>query len=138
MRDVFPHPYTESSARAFLDLVGAQSPTTSFAIATDSEAIGGAGVTINRDVHRLTAELGYWLGEPFWGRGIATETVVKFTDYAFEAFGLKLIYAEAYATNLKSCRVLEKAGFELEGRLRASAIKDGRLLDQFLYALVRL
>jgi ribosomal-protein-alanine N-acetyltransferase len=137
MRDLFPHPYTEASAYAFMELVALQSPTTFFAIATKAEAIGGVGVTLKQDVHRLTAELGYWLGEPYWGKGIMTEAVGKFTEYAFEAFDLKRIYAEAYATNVTSCRVLEKAGFEFEGRLRSSAIKDGVVLDQLLFARIR-
>ena len=137
MRDAFPHPYTEASAQAFLDAVSRQDPTTFFAIATPTEAIGGIGITLNRDVHRFTAEMGYWLGEPYWGKGIMTETVSKFTEYAFECFPLVRIYAEPYANNSPSCRVLEKAGYVLEGRLRNSAIKDGRILDQFMYSQVR-
>jgi RimJ/RimL family protein N-acetyltransferase len=81
--------------------------------------------------------MGYWLAEPYWGKGIMTETVARFTDYAFAQFRLVRIYAEPYAHNSASCRVLEKAGYVLEGRLRSSAIKDGRILDQFLYAQVR-
>lgn len=137
MRDAFPHPYTAASAQAFLEIVAAQNPVTFFAIATPEEAMGGIGVTLSQDVHRLTAEVGYWLGEPYWGKGIMTETVVEFTGYSFDRFGLFRIYAEPYADNAASCRVLEKAGYTLEGRLRASVIKDGRILDQFLYARVR-
>jgi RimJ/RimL family protein N-acetyltransferase len=110
LRDAFPHPYTEATAAAFLEMVGCQSPTTFFAIATQEEAIGGIGVSLNQDVHRLTAEMGYWLGEPYWGRGLMTEAVAKFTEYAFESFKLMRIYAEPYASNPSSCRVLEKAG----------------------------
>jgi len=138
MRDAFPHPYTEASAHAFLELAEHQNPTiTFFAIATGTEAIGGIGVVLNKDVHRFTAELGYWLGEPFWGKGIMTEAVSKFTDWAFDTFGLMRVYAEAYATNPKSCRVLEKCGFQFEGRLRSSAVKDGIVLDQMLFARIR-
>ncbi len=68
MRDAFPHPYTIADAAAFLEMVGLQTPTTFFAIATHEEAIGGIGVSLNQDVHRLTAEMGYWLAEPFWGK----------------------------------------------------------------------
>ena len=137
LRDAFPHPYTAASAQAFLEMVGRQSPTTYFALAAREEAIGSIGISLNRDVHRLTAEMGYWLAEPYWGQGIMTETVARFSDYAFDHFGLVRIYAEPYANNPGSCRVLEKAGYALEGRLRSSAIKDGRMLDQFLYAQVR-
>jgi [ribosomal protein S5]-alanine N-acetyltransferase len=137
LRDAFPHPYTEANAAAFLEMVDRQNPTTFFAIATEDEAIGGIGISLNQDVHRLTAEMGYWLGEPYWGRGLMTETVAKFTQYVFECFQLVRIYAEPYASNASSCRVLEKAGFTLEGRMRRSVIKDGQILDQFLYARIR-
>lgn len=137
MRDAFPHPYTESSASAFLRMVHEQNPTTFFAIATHEEAIGGIGITLGQDVHRLTAEMGYWLAEPYWGKGFMTEAVVKFTPFAFEHFTLVRIYAEPYASNANSCRVLEKAAFTLEGRLRCSVIKDGKLLDQCLYARIK-
>jgi [ribosomal protein S5]-alanine N-acetyltransferase len=137
LRDAFPHPYTEASAAAFLEMAGRESPTTVFAIATREEAIGSIGISLNRDVHRLTAEMGYWLGEPFWGKGLMTEAVARFTEYALEHFQLLRIYAEPYASNANSCRVLEKAGYVLEGRMRSSAIKDGRTLDQFLYARIR-
>jgi len=137
LRDAFPHPYTNANAASFLDMVSLQNPTTFFAIATQEEAIGGIGVTLNQDVHRLTAEMGYWLAEPYWGRGLMTEAVSKFAEYVFEKFQLMRVYAEPYANNLGSCRVLEKAGFVLEGRLRSSVIKDGQVLDQLLYARVR-
>lgn len=137
MRDAFPHPYTQEDARSFLAKASQQDPVTFFAIATKDEAIGGIGIGINSDVHRLTAELGYWLGEPHWGKGIMTETVIKFAEYAFEQFGLVRIYAEPYAYNESSSRVLEQAGFVLEGRMRCSVIKDGKITDQLLYAKVR-
>lgn len=137
LRDGFPFPYTVEHAQIFLAMVAQQNPVTFYAIATPEEAIGGIGITINTDVHRLTAELGYWLAEPFWGKGIMTEAVTRFVDFAFEHYGLVRIYAEPYATNSPSCRVLQKAGFVLEGRMRKSVIKDGRLLDQFLYAKVK-
>ena len=137
LRDGFPHPYTVKNAESFLKAATAQDPVTYFAIATAEEAIGGIGITLNQDVHRLTAEMGYWLGEPFWGKGIMTEAVTAFTDFAFEQFGLVRVYAEPYANNQTSCRVLEKAGFELEGRMRSSVIKAGKIGDQFMYAKIR-
>jgi RimJ/RimL family protein N-acetyltransferase len=137
LRDGFPHPYTLADAQAFLARVTAMQPVTMAAIATFEEAIGGIGLSFNQDVHRLTAELGYWLAEPFWGRGLMSEAVAKFTAYGFQAFGLVRIYAEPYAHNRASCRVLEKAGYALEGRLRRSVIKDGVILDQFLYASLK-
>lgn len=136
LRDGFPFPYTIEHAREFLAMVAQQNPVTFFAIATPEEVIGGIGLTINTDVHRFTAELGYWLAEPYWGKGIMSESVTQFVGFAFEHFGLVRIYAEPYATNAASCRVLQKAGFELEGRMRSSVIKDGQILDQFLYAKI--
>jgi [ribosomal protein S5]-alanine N-acetyltransferase len=137
MRDGFPSPYSLESARSFLEAAICQNPVTLFAIATPEEVIGGIGISLNKDVHRLTAELGYWLGEPFWGKGIMTETVVKFTNYAFQEFNLIRIYAEPYANNSGSHNVLEKAGFNLEGRMQKSVIKDGKILDQLLYAKIK-
>lgn len=137
LTDGFPHPYTDASADAFLDMVGRQEPVTFFAIATVEEAIGGIGVSIGSDIHRRTAELGYWLAEPFWGRGIASEAVAAFTTYAFDRFDLVRIHADPFAGNLASCRVLEKAGFVAEGLMRANVIKDGVFLDQWMYAKVR-
>jgi [ribosomal protein S5]-alanine N-acetyltransferase len=136
LRDGFAHPYTASHAQVFLESVGRQNPTTFYAIATAEEAIGAIGLSINQDVHRFNAELGYWLGEPFWGRGYMSEAVALFCDFGFETYGLNRIYAEPYASNLASGRILEKAGFVLEGRLKCSVVKDGQILDQFLFAKI--
>jgi ribosomal-protein-alanine N-acetyltransferase len=136
LRDGFPSPYTQSDAEAFLSNVASQSPRTVFAIASDEEAIGSIGLMIGRDVHRFTAELGYWLAEPFWGKGIMTSAVVAITDYGFAQFNLNRIYAEPFTPNLASARLLEKAGYSLEGTLRASVVKDGQVLDQFMYAKI--
>ena len=137
LRDGFPHPYPLEAAHSFLEAVSRQNPTTFFAITSPQETIGGIGISLNEDVHRLTAELGYWLGEPFWGKGIMTEAVSTFTDYCFEQFKLVRIYAEPYAYNPSSGRVLEKAGFVLEGRMRCSVLKDGQITDQLLYAKIK-
>ncbi len=137
LRDGFPYPYTLSDAEAFLATVSRQSPRTAFAVATPDEVIGGIGLEFGRDVHRFTAELGYWLAEPFWGRGIMTQAVTQFTVWAFEYFGLYRIYATIFQGNGASVRVLEKSQFQREGCLRASVFKNGRILDQFLYAKIR-
>lgn len=136
LRDRFPHPYTMRAGREFLRLMQAQRPETAFAIAVDGSAVGGIGFVMLADIERVSAEIGYWLGEPFWGRGIATEAVIATTRYAIETFGLTRVFAVPLASNLASCRVLEKAGYTLEGRLRRSAIKDGRIVDQLQYAFI--
>jgi RimJ/RimL family protein N-acetyltransferase len=134
LRDRFPHPYTLRDGRAFLKHVREQQPESAFAIAVDDEATGGIGFQLQSDVERVSAEIGYWLGEPFWGRGIATEALVAVTQYVVATHGLTRVYAVPFAWNVASCRVLEKAGFVLEGRLRRSAIKNGGVTDQLQYA----
>jgi len=137
LRDRFPYPYTIYDAEGFLSAVARQDPRVSFAVTTRHEAIGGIGLDMGADVHRFTAELGYWLGEPFWGRGIMSEAVAEFTAWAFGHLDLYRIHASVFATNGASARVLEKAGFECEGRVRASVFKNGQILDQFLYAKIK-
>jgi ribosomal-protein-alanine N-acetyltransferase len=137
LRDGFPHPYRLDHAREYIRRVNAASPLSVFAIATGTEAVGSIGLMLGQDVHRYTAELGYWLAEPYWGRGIVTLAVGAMVEYAFGELGLQRVHAEPYAPNLASARVLEKAGFRLEGRMRASAFKDGRIVDQLLYAIIK-
>jgi len=134
LRDLFPHPYTLANAQFFLEIIAKEKPLATLAIATDTEAIGCIGLKLGTDVHRRSAELGYWLGEPFWGRGIMTEVVRAFTAQAFVDFDLVRIYAESFASNGASVRVLQKAGFAYEGRLRAHVFKDGQLQDALVYA----
>jgi RimJ/RimL family protein N-acetyltransferase len=134
--DHFPHPYTEAAVHEWLRAAQEQDPEVSFAIATPDELIGGVGLLLRDDVFRCTAEVGYWLGEPFWGRGIATRVLQVFSRWAFQELDFARIQAHVYEINPASCRVLEKAGFTLEGRLRKGAFKNGRLMDLFLYALL--
>lgn len=134
LRDRFPHPYTIEDANIFLERVLHETPETSFAIDVSGQAVGCISAMSQTDVHRFTAEIGYWLGKEFWGRGIMTEVVPAFTEWLFETFALHRIYASSFARNRRSARVLEKAGFEYEGCLRASVFKDGQILDQLLYA----
>ncbi len=136
LRDGFPYPYTMRDAEDFVERVASEEPRNIFAIASDAEAIGAIGLMPGKDVHRFSAEMGYWLAEPFWGRGITTRAIMAVTEYVFAERGLHRVYAEPYAHNRASCRALEKAGFALEGIMRANVIKDGRILDQFLYARV--
>ena len=136
LRDHFPHPYTAADGRRFLKSVRASTSETMFAIAVDGKAVGGIGYVPQKDVERVSAEVGYWLGEAYWGRGIATEALIAVTRYAIERNRLTRVFALPFAWNTASCRVLEKAGYTLEARLRRSAIKDGEITDQFLYGYV--
>lgn len=135
--DRFPYPYTDRDARNWLDGVVDQKPETNFAIDVAGEAVGGIGFSPQPDVKRRSAEIGYWLGEQFWGRGIATEVLVAVTEYAFANFDLCRLYAHVFEWNSASARVLEKAGYKFEGRLRKSVTKDGQTIDQLMYAMIR-
>jgi ribosomal-protein-alanine N-acetyltransferase len=134
LRDRFPHPYTRADGRAFVRMVRGMDPETFFAIAVAGEAVGGIGFVMQPDVERTSAEVGYWLGEAFWGRGIVTDALRAVTSYAIERHGFTRLFAVPFAYNTASCRVLEKAGYVLEARLRRSAIKDGVVVDQLQYA----
>jgi ribosomal-protein-alanine N-acetyltransferase len=136
LRDAFPHPYTRQHARDFIKSTRNRAPDTMFAIAVGDEAVGGVGFVLHHDVERVSAEIGYWLAEPFWGRGIVTEALRAVTEYAVATHALTRIYAVPFAANAASCRVLEKAGYVLEARLQRSAIKNGVVTDQFQYAFI--
>lgn len=139
LRDRFPHPYTRSDAEAWIGLCDQEGePVLNFAIDLRGEAIGGIGFARQPDpVYRLTAEVGYWIAEPYWGRGIATAALEQATAYGFATLGLERIEAHVFGHNLASARVLERVGYTFEGRLRRSVFKDARMLDSFLYARVR-
>jgi RimJ/RimL family protein N-acetyltransferase len=134
LRDLFPNPYTIQDAHEFLHRAISEQPIMKFCIEVEGVAAGGIGIDHGQDVYRQTAGLGYWLGEKFWGRGIMTEVVAALTDFCFQNFALRRISAEVFANNPASARVLEKAGFVLEGRLKNNVVKDGKLLDSLLYA----
>ena len=136
LRDRFPHPYTSSDGTSFIRRVRASQPETTFAIEVDNEAAGGIGFMLQPDVERVSAEIGYWLGEIYWGQGVCTEALRAVSHYAIEQHGLTRVFALPFAHNAASCRVLEKAGFVVEGLLRRSAIKDGRTVDQKLYGFI--
>jgi RimJ/RimL family protein N-acetyltransferase len=137
LRDQFPHPYTRRDGIDYLEYAQTREPECSFAIEYGGEAAGGVGFMIGRDIARMSAEMGYWLSEELWGRGIATRAVTAMSEWAFENYNLTRVFAMAFAHNTASIRVLEKAGFEREGLLRRSAIKNGVVLDQILFAKVR-
>jgi RimJ/RimL family protein N-acetyltransferase len=137
LRDRFPHPYTSADGRRWLESCVTVDPPTTLAISVDGLAMGGIGVQRGADVHRHTAELGYWLGEPYWGRGIATAAVTHFVPWVMSAHAIERVFANVFETNPASMRVLEKCGFEREGLLRRHILKDGRYLDQVVYARLR-
>ena len=136
LRDRFPHPYTRSNARDFLKYVTGLDDRSNLAIEVNGLAVGAIGYVPGHDVERFSAEIGYWLGEAFWGRGIVTEALVLTTEHAFREQHILRMFALPFADNTASVRVLEKAGYVYEGRLRASSVKYGAPKDQLLYARV--
>jgi ribosomal-protein-alanine N-acetyltransferase len=136
LRDVFPHPYTIADARFFLELVEHNKVGHVFAIYDRETFVGVGSIVPQADVYRHSAEIGYWLGEPFWNKGYATETVKLLTQYAFEQLNLVRVYAGVFAGNIASMKVLEKAGYQLEAVLQSSVTKYGKLLDQHLYSIL--
>jgi ribosomal-protein-alanine N-acetyltransferase len=136
LRDRFPHPYTSGDARRFIEIVTIGRPVMAFAIDVAGEAVGGIGFSPGSDVERYSAEIGYWVAEPFWGHGIATEALRLVSDYAFAECNVLRLFALPFADNARSIRVLEKAGYECEGVLRASSVKFGEPRDQSIYALL--
>jgi RimJ/RimL family protein N-acetyltransferase len=135
LRDRFPHPYTLQDAEQWVQFACSQRPETNFAIDVDGQAVGGIGLILGEDVERCSAEIGYWLGREYWGKGITTAALRALTLHALQAFSLTRLFATPFADNAASIRVLEKAGYLYEGRLRRSAVKDGVVKDQLLFAM---
>ncbi|MET0391697.1 MAG: GNAT family protein [Chitinophagaceae bacterium] len=136
LRDIFPSPYTENDAANFISFVLAHNdPPLHFAIEVNDEAAGMISLIMKEDVYRLNAEIGYWLGEEHWNKGIMTAAIRLVTGYAFTSLGMIRVYAEPFATNTASAQVLEKAGYTREAVLRRSVIKNGEVLDSFIYSL---
>lgn len=136
LRDRFPHPYSRANARAFLKAATSGAGLDNLAIEVNGEAAGGIGYVSGSDVERYSAEIGYWLGEAHWGRGVATEALVLVTDELFATSSVLRLFALPFADNLGSIRVLEKAGYVREGTLRSSSVKSGKPRDQALYAKI--
>lgn len=137
LRNYFPHPYTEEHGKAWLEKVVDALPAINMAIEADGKLAGGIGLILNGDVYIKSAEIGYWLGEQYWGKGIATEAVRQMTEYAFYYFDLVRLYAEVFETNKASMRVLEKNGYYLEGVRRKAVFKNDVLMDDYIWVKLR-
>jgi [ribosomal protein S5]-alanine N-acetyltransferase len=136
LRDMFPHPYREEDPTEFIERIQIQSQPTALALAVNDQVVGVIGLTVQPDINRLSAEIGYWVGAVHCGKGIATTAVRALTTWSMAQLGFVQIFATPFVHNVASCRVLEKAGYLREGLMRKSAIKDGQVLDQVLYAYV--
>ena len=139
LRDGIPFPYTVSDAESFISamLSSDRDTTYAWAITVDDIAVGSIGVFRKDNVHRLTAEMGYYIAEEYWGKGIVTEAVKLACNHIFNHTDIVRIFAEPYANNTASCRVLEKAGFTFEGTLRQNAIKNDCIIDMKMYAIIK-
>lgn len=134
VRDQMPYPYTEDNADFFINHVASSKENHIRAILHNDTFCGMIGLHPQKDVYRLSAELGYWIGEPFWGKGIATEAVHQMTSFGFSHLNLNRIYAGVYGHNIASMRVLEKCGFEKEGIFKNAVIKNNVIIDEHRFA----
>lgn len=139
LRDGLPYPYTESDAEEYITsmLAAEKTKTFAFAITVKDKVIGSIGVFRCDNIHSRTAEMGYYIGEHYWGRGLGTSAVIQVCNYIFENTDIIRIFAEPFAHNAASCRVLEKAGFKFEGLLRSNAVKNGKVIDMKMYSLIK-
>jgi [ribosomal protein S5]-alanine N-acetyltransferase len=137
VRNRMPYPYTISDARNWISYCQYLTPVTNFAIVVDGKAVGAVGFEAKEDIYIRNAEVGYWLGEPYWGHGISTRALTWITDYIFTNFDIHRIYACVFINNLASRRVLEKAGFNLEAVHKEAVVKEGNLMDECIYALLK-
>ena len=139
LRDGLPYPYTEKDGKEFIStmLAANENDTFAFAITVNGKVIGSIGAFRQTNIHNKTAELGYYIAEEYWGKGIMTEAVKQLCDYVFSHTDIIRIFAEPFSYNIGSCRVLEKAGFQYEGTLRSNALKNGNVLDMKMYSKLK-
>ncbi len=133
--NIFPSPYTAADAKVWVDIQMLQTePITNAALIIADEVAGGIGITLQNDIYCKNARMGYWLGEPFWGKGIMTEAVALFTAYIFDSFEVMRIYAGVFGSNPASAKVLQKAGYQQEGNFKNSLFKNGLYDDEVIFA----
>ncbi|WKN33547.1 GNAT family protein [Porifericola rhodea] len=139
VRDHFPHPYTLKDAELWVRVANVDRYMINLAIEVDGQAGGAIGIVFKQDIYKRSAEVGYWLGEPFWNRGIISRAVRAISDFVFESpeHDICRIYAGVFDYNQASARVLEKAGFHLEARLKKNATKEGKTVDELIYARLK-
>jgi len=137
LTDAFPHPYSREDGIAFIKNFIGDNPARIFAIEVEGIACGSIGIVLQADVHRKNAEMGYWLAEDYWGRGIMTAAVRQIIEYGFKTFDINRIFARPYSYNLASQRVLAKAGMKLEGRFEKALFKNGQFMDELIFSILK-
>lgn len=130
----FPHPYTIDHAKTFIETFTKDEPTKVFAITYNNELVGGTGIHLQEDIFINNAEIGYWIGEPYWGKGIMTEALKLISDKAFSTFPITRVYCRVFGNNPRSMKVLEKVGFVLEAKFDKTLLKNGEILDEYIFA----
>ena len=131
----FPHPYTKKNGEAFIAMATKNNPPNIFAIEINGHATGGIGLHPQHDIHCKNAELGYWLAEPYWGKGIITHAIKQIVAYGFKTFEIDRIFARPFGNNIGSQKALKKSGFVLEGKFDKALYKNGEYLDELIYAI---
>lgn len=139
LRDGIPFPYTPEDAKEYITtmLTADDEMVYAFAITIEDKAVGSIGIFRQTNIHSITAELGYYIAEPYWGKGIGTSAVKQICDYIFQNTDIIRIFAEPFAHNTGSCRILEKCGFKCEGTLRKNAVKNGAVIDMKMYSIIK-
>lgn len=135
MADVFPHPYTLEKGKAFIELAVSSKPQTIFAIMVNNKLVGSIGLHPQADILRKNYEIGYWLAEENWGKGIMLEAIKYIVNYGFTNLNTVRIFARIFGNNLPSQKLIEKAGFQLEGKFEKTIFKNGEFLDELIYAI---
>ncbi|MEN9444438.1 MAG: hypothetical protein RIS47_1328 [Bacteroidota bacterium] len=136
LRDRMPHPYTLAHAEHFIAQCNTEGPQLTFAIDYMGELAGVIGLVPKKDIHRFTCELGFWVGEPYWGKGIISEAVPRVLVHAFGLMNCLRVETHVFATNVVSQHVMDKCGFNLEAHCKSAAVKNGEILDEFRYSVV--
>ena len=134
MTDGFPHPYSKEHGLKFIEMAMKSNPVHIFAIEVEGNVVGGIGIHPQTDIMCKNAEIGYWLSQQYWGKGIITKAIAQMTEYAFKTFDISRIYARPFGNNFASQRVLEKSGFVLEARISQNIFKNSVFLDELIYA----
>jgi len=136
VRDYFPYPYTEKDAAKFIESCRKEDPKITFAVVFYNELVGVAGLVLQTDIYKNTAEIGYWIGEAYWNKGIATQAVRLLVSYGFENLKLHRIFTGVFEHNKASQKVLEKCGFMQEGTSKKSITKNNAIIDEYRYGIV--